>query len=119
MLLPARSRSSIPFHSSRRHSQFSRHILDRSPRLDLLQRTDHLRFRAPTPRHTFFPFLSQESYSALFGKRDHVKASYEYADSCASRHCIPIANLNILGQSAVRIQRESTATVAQWADGRS
>jgi hypothetical protein len=35
----------------------------------LFQRSDHLRFCVIAPRHSFFPFPSLKSYSALCGKR--------------------------------------------------
>lgn len=48
---------------------FPRHILCLAPRLQLLQRPDHLRLRMFALRHASFPFLRPKSYSDLFGFR--------------------------------------------------
>src|SRR6185437_2150638 len=52
-----------------RHAHFPRHVFRFTTRLQLLQSSDHLRFRVLAPRHSRFPFRSLKSYSALFGKR--------------------------------------------------
>ncbi|HEX6805149.1 MAG TPA: hypothetical protein VF133_15825, partial [Terriglobales bacterium] len=47
-----------------------------TPRFQLFQRPDHLRFRVPGSRHSLFPFPSLKSYSALCEIRGAGHAKY-------------------------------------------
>ena len=49
-------------------------VIDGSPRVDLLQDGDHLRFRVPAPRHAYSPFF----------RRNHIQFRAELGEQVTS-----------------------------------